>query len=155
MTDVRHPAHLSTQAREVQPIAESSAPARVRLSRIVFAALAWFLVAAVLVQIFLAGLAVFVDGSRWETHKGFVHVFEFAPLIMLGFAFAARLPLRVHSMTVVLFVLIMLQYALAQARTSDIPELAALHVVNAAGIYYIALTLARQSISFVRHRPAV
>jgi hypothetical protein len=158
MTDIRQPATPTSgcpaapaQTQHARPTSELDAPARVRWSRLAFAALAVFLVAAVVVQIFLAGLAVFVDGRRWAIHESFVHVFEFVPLVMLAFGFAGRVCRAMITSTVAIFVLIMLQYALAQQRTSDVPQIAGLHAVNAAVIYYLALSLARQALRAVRN----
>jgi hypothetical protein len=39
----------------------------------------------------------------------------------------------------------------AQLRTSDMPELAGLHTVNAGAIAYLALTLARQALGITRN----
>ena len=157
MTDVRRSARLTeaAQPQHMETIEEAGrTPARVRWSRLTFTALAWLLVAAVIVQIFLAGLAVFVDAGRWATHKSFVHTFEFVPLLMLALAFAGRQSRPIITMTVALFVAIMLQYVLADLRTSGIPELAALHVVNGAGIYYLTMNLARRATASVRRQPA-
>src|SRR3954468_23601301 len=67
-------------------------PAWVRWARWIYLAFAWIFVGCVLGQVFLAGLATFVDPARWLWHTTFIHFFEFLPILMLPFAFLARLP---------------------------------------------------------------
>jgi hypothetical protein len=103
--------------------------------------LAWIFLACIAIQVFLAGMAVFGGAANWGMHTGFVHAFELLPLVMVPLAFLGRLPtgLRWHPLAV--FVLIGLQYALAQAGT----PVATLHLVNALLIFWIALGMARGS----------
>lgn len=119
-----------------------------------FVILAGLLVAAVVIQIFIAGVAVFADGTRWETHRSFVHTFEFLPLVMLVLALAARLGRRLAILSGVLLVLIMAQYTLVELRTTDVAELAALHVVNAVAIYYASVQALRGGMKALRRRAA-
>jgi hypothetical protein len=94
---------------------------------------------AVTVQIFLAGLAVFADPSRWRWHTLFVHAFELLPVIMLIVAFAGRLPARLRWAAGAQFLLIGLQYATAHSGGS----VAAVHPVSAMLIFWLAVTSVR------------
>lgn len=94
---------------------------------------------AVTVQIFLAGLAVFVDPARWQWHTSFVHAFELLPVIMLIIAFAGRLPSRLRWAAVAQFLLIGAQYATAHSGGS----VAAAHPVIAMLIFWLAVTSVR------------
>lgn len=115
-----------------------------RLARRAYILLAWTLLACVLVQIFLAGLGIFVSGEHWASHRVFVHVFELLPVALLVLSFPGRLRGFPRWLPVVVFALIALQYATVEARPS---VLAALHPVNAVLIAWAALRMARAGIS--------
>lgn len=109
--------------------------------------LAWAFLACIAIQVFLAGIAVFGGATKWGMHTGFVHLFELVPLIMIPLAFLGRLPLRLRWHPLVAFILIVMQYALIYGFPDlfGIPEIAALHPVNALLIFWIALGMARGS----------
>ena len=110
------------------------------LSRRIYIVLAWALFAAVMIQIFLAGLGTFTDPSYWSQHTTFVHFFELIPAILFGLSFPARLTGLPRGLPLIAFLLIGFQYGTAAAR----PELvAALHTVNAVIIAGAAFHLAR------------
>ena len=117
-----------------------------RRARRGYLALAWLFVACVAVQVFLAGLATFVDAARWRWHTGFVHAFELLPLLMLPLAFLARLPAAMRWLTGALFALLWLQYL-----TANIGGIAAaLHPVNALIIFWVAVHLGQRAWRMVR-----
>lgn len=95
--------------------------------------------AAVTVQIFIAGLAVFTDPARWEWHTSFAHVFELLPLVLLIVAFAGRLPARLRWAAGIQLLLIVVQYATANIGGA----VAAAHPVSAMVIFWLALTSLR------------
>ncbi len=103
--------------------------------------LAWILLASIVIQVFLAGIAVFGGAANWGMHRGFVHLFELLPLVMTPLAFIGRLPRGLRWHPLVVFFLIGLQYALAQAGN----PVAALHPVNALLIFWVTLGMARGS----------
>ena len=100
-------------------------------------ALAWVFVGCVAVQVFLAGMAIFVDAARWTWHTTFVHVLEGLPLLMLPLAFLARAPAAMRWLTGALFALIFLQYV--TANIGGIPS--AFHPLNGFVIFWIAVHL--------------
>lgn len=106
--------------------------------------LSWLIVAGIVVQVFLAGLHVFLP-SRWlGLHIQLGHAI--GPLLVLAAlgAWAIRLPRRVRWLSLVLVLLFGLQY---QFRTiawlAGVPALAGLHAVNALVLFLAAVTLSR------------
>ena len=69
-----------------------TATMRVRWARQGYVFLVGTFVVCVVIQVFIAGMAVFVNPAQWSTHMSFVHVFEFIPFIMVAVAFIGRLP---------------------------------------------------------------
>ena len=116
-------------------------PGRVRWARRGYLALAWAFAGCVAVQVFLAGMATFVDAARWTWHTTFVHVFEGLPLLMLPLAFLARVPAAMRWLTGALLALIQLQYL--TANVGGIPS--ALHPVNALVIFWVAVYLGQRA----------
>lgn len=121
-------------------------------SRLAYAALAWVLVACVVIQVLLAGMGVFVSPARYSWHTGFVHVFEGLPILMVILSFSGRMPRRVSGLTVGMFVLIELQYLFIGLGESVNLNLAALHPVNALLIFWLSLVLARRGRRLWRER---
>lgn len=106
----------------------------VRVSGFLFMAAACALLLCVVVQVFLAGMAIFVHPRYWAQHTTFVHYFELLPLLMLLLAFAGRLPRRLAWHSFGLYVMIFLQYFFANIRM-QLPFIAALHPVMALLIF--------------------
>jgi len=117
-------------------------PARVRWARLGYAVLASAFVACVVVQVFFAGLGVFVAPENWAWHVNFVHFFEWLPPLMLLAAFLGRLPRGLKWPPAGMFVLIALQYATANLNRGVV---AALHPVVALLIFLAAVVVARRA----------
>jgi hypothetical protein len=100
------------------------------------------------IQVFMAGLAIFENPVYWAWHRSFVHFFELLPLILLGLAFAGRLPAGLRWQSAGLFALIFAQYFTANVR-AVLPWAAATHPVIALGIFWVA---ARTLMDAWRHR---
>lgn len=137
---------LSAMARTEMVSLPTRPPARVRWARWGYLALAWTFAGCVAAQVFLAGMALFVDAARWRWHTGFIHAFEFVPLLMLPFAFAARLPVALRWLTGALYALIWTQYATAGIGGSA----GAFHPVNALFIFWIAVHLGQRAWGVIR-----
>lgn len=114
------------------------------VARRVYIVLAWILLVCVIVQVFLAGLGVFVSATHWADHRTFVHVFELIPVVLFSLSFPARLRGLPRWLPVVVFGLIGLQYATVEARPG---VFAAFHTVNALIIAWAALRMARTDTS--------
>ena len=117
-----------------------------RWARWLYLGLAWLFAGCVIVQVFFAGLAIFVDSSRWLWHTSFVHAFELIPFLMLVVAFIARLPATIRWLTVALYGLIFLQYF-----TANFGGIAgAFHPVNALLLTWLALNVAGRTRRVIR-----
>lgn len=88
----------------------------------------------VLAQVFLAGIAVFVDDSYWAAHVTFAHVFEALLLLWLIAGVLSELPRRLQLAPVGVFILLIIQYATASMAGSFV---AAFHPVNAIVIFVV------------------
>ena len=106
---------------------------------------AWLILAAVIVQFFLAGLGVFAGASNFQIHAAFGDILFLVMVLGLVPAFAARLPWRTIGLTALLPVLVILQSVLITAWRSSLPVVAALHPVNGLAIFALAGFLALRS----------
>lgn len=115
-------------------------------ARRAYVLLAWLLVGVIVTQVFIAGTAIFADGTRWDLHVTVGRVIEAIPLVMLIPAFLGRFPRRYIVYTVGLFLLTTLQSGfIGLADALDTRELAAFHVVNALAIFLAAWQLATRT----------
>ena len=117
-----------------------------RVSRTVFMILAWGLALCILVQTLIAGLAIFTHASYWASHRIFVHIFGYLPILMLVFAFACRLPHSLRWHCVGLYALIYVQYF-----TANFPNAGALHPVIALLLFWHSLVVAQHAAKNLRH----
>ena len=99
------------------------------IARSVHLAVAWLLVAGIVVQIFLAGLGVFRGPASFITHRDFGYLLELLPIILLVAALLGRMDRRFPVLAAVIFGLCILQSVFVALREST-PEVAALHPVN-------------------------
>jgi hypothetical protein len=112
----------------------------------VHAAAAWLYVAAIVVQVFLAGAALAQLGGSgdFRTHVDFGYtIVGVVALAVVITAVIARVGRRSILITVGLLVLYVIQTMLPYAKTS-VPAIAALHPVNAAVLFALALWYAWQ-----------
>lgn len=96
----------------------------VRWSRIGAMVSTWLFSAGIVVQIFLAGLALFDTALRWDDHTSFGYMIGIFPLITIVLVLIGRLPASIIGMTVVMVVLYIVQTALP---TLEFNYVAALH----------------------------
>jgi len=113
--------------------------------------LAWLFVAAVLVQVFLAGLAIFgaTEGFALHTEFGYT-VIGLITLAVLLTAVAGGLARLEIGLSLLLLGLYVVQTVLPAARASA-PVLAALHPVNAIVLFALGTIIARRG-SVARNR---
>ena len=110
------------------------------------AAVAAIFVVAILVQVFLAGLAIANLGGSgtFSTHIEFGYTWMgLAALALLVTVFLARRPRRDVGIVVAIIVLYVIQTVLP-AFKSSLPAIAALHPVNALLLFVVALWYARR-----------
>ena len=109
----------------------------------VFPWLAWLYVGSLLIQVFLAGLAVFVDPTTFRVHVAFGQiVVGLLSLLLPIVAWLGRLPSVRLALGILLFYL--LQTGLPEVRASY-PVVAALHPVLALVLFWLAVRLASQA----------
>jgi hypothetical protein len=114
-------------------------------SRIIYRVSAWAFFVGVVIQVFLAGLALLAPSvSSWANHTGFGYLVGYVLLPLIVFAFLGRLPRSIKIQMGVLFLLYIVQLTLIYLRTS-VPIIAALHPVNAMLLFWFSLKHAREA----------
>ena len=116
-------------------------PSYVRFARYAHAVLASAFLACIVVQVFFAGVGIF--GANWSFHTYFVPLFELMLPPTFVLALVGRFPLVLKLAPIGLWMLVTVQYALANADGPDV--VAALHPANALLIFWISLEVARRS----------
>ena len=114
-------------------------------ARVILFGLAAIYLAGVVVQFFLAGLGTF-GATTFDAHRAVGLGLGLVSLIMLVLAFVGKVPRSLIALTFTLFGLNVVQLVLAQI---DIEEIAALHVVNALAVVYVAHELVQRSRRFL------
>ena len=113
---------------------------RIRWARLAFICFAMAFAICVTVQVFIAGLAVFVNPVNWARHVTFVHLFEYLPLVMLVLSLVGRLPTSMHWQSAGLFGLIFVQYFTANMG-AVLPWAAAAHPVVALVLFWMSVAI--------------
>jgi Family of unknown function (DUF6220) len=120
-----------------------------RILRRIYVVWSWVIAAAVVVQVYLAGLYVFGSASI-EAHVVNGSFVLFATLLGGIFALAARVPGRVAGANWGLFGLVVVQVVLIEVGNSaGAPVIKAFHVVNALAIFALSGVLALRSRVYV------
>ena len=110
-----------------------------RYARLVFRGLAALFIAGVAAQFLIVGIALFVDGSRWEIHQLLGHALGIPALLMLVASLAGRMTLVVKLLSA----LLPLQVLMQQVTVSIGDWAGAVHPLNALLMFGIGLTLLR------------
>ena len=111
-----------------------------------FPVVAWAYLAAIGLQIFFAGMYVFVGAEMLKLHTTFAHAFIVLSVLMIATAFIGRVDGRSKRLTFVLLGLLVLQGMLVHVgQWFGLWTIAALHPVNALLLAYASLTLARHA----------
>jgi bacteriorhodopsin len=122
----------------------------VRVARLIFAGAAWILFAALIVQVFLAGVGLFVsEVDSFAAHRNLGWILHLSPILVLLLAWAARAPRGTILMAVGLLVVMLFQPFLPGLRDS-LPLVAALHPVNALAIVAFSWEVARRATVLAR-----
>ena len=104
----------------------------------------WLFTACSVVQVFLAGLGVFVSPERFALHRDFGYTFGLLLLVVIVAAIVGRLGRRQIAYAIVLMVLFTLQSVFVAVRGSA-PEIAALHPLNGFLIIAVAFVSGRDA----------
>ena len=112
-----------------------------------FPILAWAYVAAIGVQVFFAGMFVFVGASNIELHKTMAHVIGLTQGLLIVAVLVGRVPERRAAFG--LLGLLVLQGMLVHMNQwFGLSMVAALHPVNALVLTGVAYALARRSVAY-------
>lgn len=118
---------------------------RIRYSRFIYSIFAWIFVLSIIIQVFLAGMAVFESPVHWGRHVNFGHLFSVLPLFMFALGFLGRLPRWMIWWSLGLLAMMILQSVTANGLAP------ALHPVIALVLFLVGFMLARRSIRFFKH----
>jgi len=116
--------------------------ARIRTVRFVYAVLAAGYLICVVLQVFFAGLGVFVNPEDLQLHRVFANYFEFVSVVMFLLSFAGAIRGTPRWLPLLLFVLTSLQHMTVQTFKGILP---ALHTVDALILFGISWHLAKRS----------
>lgn len=111
---------------------------RIRLISFIYLLLSIIFLLCVVIQVFIAGLAIFVNPAHWVKHMGFVHIFEFVPILMFILTFIGKLPRSAMGQSAALFGIIFVMYFTANI-TAILPWAAALHPVIAIILFWMSI----------------
>jgi mercuric ion transport protein len=111
----------------------------------------WLFAACSVVQVFLAGLGVFVGPDRFALHRDFGYTFGLLLLVVIVAAVVGRLGRRQIGYAAALMVLFTLQSVFIAVRATA-PEVAALHPVNGVLIIAVAFISGRDAFAVWRMR---
>ncbi|MGV3465453.1 MAG: DUF6220 domain-containing protein [Heyndrickxia sp.] len=118
--------------------------------RIIFAILSILFLIGLLVQVFLAGIAIFADIGNWSSHEIFVRFFEFIPVGMFLLSFFGKIPKMWKWQSASLYLMIILQYVTASL-IGKVPYISALHPIIALLLFWRALVVVQESIKFIKN----
>ena len=111
---------------------------------LLYLGLAWLLAGCIAVQVFLAGLNIFGQPIWWGAHIQLGHAAGVGLLTLMLAGFVGQVPRRMRWLSVGLLLLFAFQYnARLVAALVGVPQLAALHAVNALFLFSGAITLGR------------
>lgn len=114
------------------------------VARSIHLVVAWWLVAGLVTQIFLAGLGVFRGPADFPTHRDFGYMLELLPIVLLVVGLIGGIGRRAALLAIGIFVLFLLQSVFVGVR-ADAPEVAALHPVNGFLVTFLSIVLARDA----------
>lgn len=120
---------------------ESDAPL-VKLSRILYISFAWFFMICIVLQVFFAGTATFVNYGDWSMHKDFVVYFLWMPIVMFLLSFSGGLKGWQRWMPIICLVMIVLQFLTVQV-VSSAGIVAALHPVIAVLLFWCSVRMVK------------
>ena len=128
----------------------SPATGRIRAFRFVYGALALIYFACIVLQVFFAGMGVFVNADDLQLHRAFANDFEYLSLLMFVISFFGGIRGGLRWYTLGLLALTMLQHMTVRVLPG---ALAALHTVDALALFWISLHLMRRSWPWLLMRP--
>jgi len=125
-----------------------------RVARYIYVGVAWVALAGFLVNIYLAGMAVFIDRSYWDIHREFGYAVGWIVLIYPPLALLAWIPRRLTAWLVGLL-LYYIFHTILPVLQEDLGWIAALHPVSAVVLVWLGLTHARRAGVLLLERRAI
>jgi hypothetical protein len=122
------------------------------VARSIHMVVAWLVVAALVVQVWLAGRGVFDTSAGFAVHRDVGYMIGLMPIVLLVLGLLGGMGRRVALLAVAMFVLNIVQSVLVLQRENN-PSIAALHPVNGFLILLLAIVLALDS-TRMRSAPA-
>jgi len=120
-------------------------------ARLVFKAMVVIFAVCIMLQVFLAGLALFWDSAQWASHTGFAKLLIIVSILILVTSFIARLPISLRLRTVGLIGIIIL-IAVSVKLPSGVGYLSALHPVLALMLFVGTVSLVRKTDAFIKDK---
>ncbi|SIQ82306.1 hypothetical protein SAMN05421858_0518 [Haladaptatus litoreus] len=130
-----NPLYVAYSERVEKTTESESTTTRVRWARYCYLGTAVLLTLAVLIQIYIAGMAVFIDPARWSSHVAFGNVLPVFLALLFVLAFLGRLSRTHKGLPVLIFVLFFVQFSTAHRFGSLV---GAVHPVNAVLIFWLS-----------------
>jgi len=124
-----------------------------RVARYLYVAVAWAAIVGFLGNIYLAGMAVFVDRSYWDLHREFGYAVGWIVLIYPPLALLAWIPRRLTAWLAGLL-LYYIFHTILPVLKEDLGWIAALHPVSAVVLVWLGLTHARRAGGLLLERRA-
>ena len=119
----------------------------------------WLLLAAIIVQFFLAGLGALDSSAFWVWHVTNGSVVALLPLVLVAVGAYGRVPGRTLWLTAGVFGLVVLQSVLIgpyrAAATGWVRAIAGLHVVNGLLVFWVILKLVERATQLSTRRPQI
>jgi len=124
--------------------------ARVRVIRFLYGLLAAGLLVCIVLQVFLAGMGIFVDADNLNMHRTFANTFELVPLVMFVLSFFGQIRGGLRWLALVTLAFSILQHVTIRAFTGP---LQALHAVDALVLFGLSWHMARRSWRWLVAKP--
>lgn len=121
-------------------------PSRVKNCRWAYFIFSWVLVICIIIQVFLAGMALFDNPVAWGWHRTFVHMFQYISILLFILGILGKLSWKMIWGSLGLFALFNIQYYTAHGIAG------ALHPVLALVLFCWALALVRGSYQLLINR---
>ena len=117
-----------------------------------FPILAWAYLGALGIQVFFAGMYVFVGASNIELHRNMAHVIGLLTFLLIVAVFVGRVPEK-RLVFGVLGLLVVQGMLVHMGQWFGLWTIAALHPVNALVLTYASLVLAKRSSAYWTEQP--
>ncbi|MFC5530768.1 DUF6220 domain-containing protein [Cohnella yongneupensis] len=112
-----------------------------RYARFLFGLFAALFAVCVVVQFYLAGMALFADEGGWSPHANFAKMFEYLPLLMFILSFIGKIGGRLRWLSLGMFVLFIFQHLTVRV-FNDTWVVASLHPVSGLLIAWASIHVA-------------